>query len=169
MQFKVKTPRASAAKRRTGSRRLAAFTLAEVLVALGFIAIITPVVAQGLKLAGVAGEVSQRKALAMRVAERVLNETIVTGQWSAAGQSIAEQAGSITLHYTIRNEPWTALANITAVNSANGVNQNFVSANNLHLLSVDVSFPAQGQTYTVHLSTVVDITKQITANTPPVQ
>jgi type II secretory pathway pseudopilin PulG len=163
MEFKVKTPRPSAAK------KLAAFTLAEVLVALGFIAIITPVVVEGLKLASVAGEVSQRKALAMRVAERVLNETIVTGQWNSAGQSITEQAGSIPLRYTIRNEPWAALGNLTAVSTANGVNQNFVNGNNLHLLSVDVSFPAQGQTYTVHLSTVVDITKQVAASTPPIQ
>ncbi len=164
MDFKVKTPRPSAAKSPAG-----AFTLAEVLVALGFIAIITPVVVSGLKLASVAGEVSQRKALAMRLAERVMNETIVTGQWNATGQTITEQAGSLPLRYTIRNEPWTALGNITAVNTANGINQSYVNANNLHLLSVDVSFPAQGQTYTVHLSTVVDITKQITVNTPPVQ
>jgi type II secretory pathway pseudopilin PulG len=164
MEFKPKTPRPSAA-----NRFAAAFTLAEVLVALGFIAIITPVVVEGLKMASVAGEVSQRKALAMRVAERVLNETIVTGRWNAAGQGITEQAGSIPLRYTIRNEPWTALGNITAVNTANGVNQNYVNANNLHLLSVDVSFPAQGQTYTVHLSTVVDITKQVTVSTPPIQ
>jgi type II secretory pathway pseudopilin PulG len=148
---------------------MAGFTLAEVLVALGFIAIITPVVVQGLKLASLAGELAQRKALAMRLAERVLNETIVTGQWNSTGQNRTEQAGSIPLRYTIRNEPWTALGSLTSVNTVNGVNQNFVNANNLHLLSVDVAFPAQGQTYYVHLSTVVDITKQITATTPPVQ
>lgn len=164
MEFKPKTPRLCAAK-----SFAAAFTLAEVLVALGFIAIITPVVVEGLKLASVAGEVSQRKALAMRLAERVLNETIVTGQWNSTGQSIAEQAGPIALHYTVRNEPWTALGNLTSVSTASGVNQNFVNGNNLHLLSVDVSFPAQGQTYTVHLSTVIDITKQVTVSTPPVQ
>jgi type II secretory pathway pseudopilin PulG len=165
MEFKTKTPR------RTGvdAARRAGFTLAEVLVALGFIAVITPVVVQGLRLASLAGEVSQRKALAMRVAERVLNETIVTGRWNSAGQSATEQAGPIPLRYTIRNEPWTALSTATSVNTANGVNQGFVNANNLHLLSVDVSFPAQGQNYSVHLSTVVDITKQVTASTPPVQ
>jgi prepilin-type N-terminal cleavage/methylation domain-containing protein len=165
MEFKVKTPRRTA----VSAGRRAGFTLAEMLVALGLIAIITPVVVQGLKLASLAGEVSQRKALAMRVAERVLNETIVTGRWTSAGQGGTEQAGSIPLRYTIRNEPWTALSGVTSVNTANGVNQGFVNANNLHLLSVDVSFPAQGQTYSVHLSTVVDITKQITANAPPVQ
>ena len=165
MEFKVKTPRRTA----VSAWRRAGFTLVEVLVALGFMAIITPVVVQGLKLASLAGEVSQRKALAMRVAERVLNETIVTGQWNSAGQAGTEQAGAILLHYTIRNEPWTALSSAVSVNTANGINQGFVNPNNLHLLSVDVSYPAQGQTYSVHLSTVVDITKQITANTPPVQ
>ena len=52
MEFKVKTPRRTAASK----RRRAGFTLAEVLVALGFMAIITPVVVQGLKLASLAGE-----------------------------------------------------------------------------------------------------------------
>jgi type II secretion system protein I len=163
MEFKIKTPRLRAASRRAG------FTLVEVLVALGLIAVVTPVVVRGLSLASLAGELAQRKALAMRVAERVLNETIITGQWNAAGQTGTEQAGAIPLRWTIRNEPWSALGNITAVNTANGVNQGFVNANNLHLLSVDVSFLAQGQTYSVHLSTVIDITKQPTASTPPVQ
>ncbi len=165
MEFKNKTLRLRAAD----TARRAGFTLAEVLVALGFMAIITPVVVQGLKVASLAGEVSQRKALAMRVAERVLNETIVTGRWNSAGQGGTEQAGSIPLRYTIRNEPWTALSSAISVTTPNGVNQGFVNANNLHLLSVDVSFPAQGQNYSVHLSTVVDITKQVAANTPPVQ
>jgi type II secretory pathway pseudopilin PulG len=163
MEFKVKTPPPSAARHRAG------FTLAEVLVALGFIAVIAPVAVQGLKLASLAGEVSQRKILAMRVAERVLNETIVTGQWNTSGLSGTEQAGAIPLRWNIRNEPWTALANVTGINTANGINQSFVNGNNLHLLSVDVSFPVQGQTYAVHLSTVVDITKQVTVSTPPVQ
>lgn len=166
MKFNAKTPRRAAAKRRAA----AAFTLAEVLVALGFIALVTPVVAQGLKLASQAGEVSQRKALAMRVAERVLNETIVTGQWSSTGQTINQQEGNIPMRYTLRSEPWTALSSITSVSTANGVNPSFVNANNLHVLSVDVSFPAQGQNYTVHLSTVIDITKQVTVSSqPPVQ
>lgn len=165
MEFKPKTPRRAA--KTFGCR--AGFTLVEMLVALGLIAVITPVVVRGLSLASLAGELAQRKSLAMRVAGRVLNETILTGQWNATGQSGTEQAGPIPLRWTIRNEPWTALGSITSVNTANGVNQGFVNANNLHVLSVDVSFPAQGQTYSVHASTVIDITKQPSANSPPVQ
>ena len=139
-------------------------------MALGLIAVITPVVAQGLKLASKAGEVSQRKALAMRVAERVLNETIVTGNWNNTGSGGIENEGVIPVHWSIRNESWTALGNMTSVNTANGINQAYVNGNNLHLLSVDASFQAQGQTYTVHVSTVVDITKQVTvSSSPPVQ
>lgn len=162
MVFKPKTPR------RAGKNR-AGFTLAEILVALGLMAIITPVVVRGLSLASLAGELAQRKSLAIRVAGRILNETILTGQWNNTGQGGTEQAGAIPLHWTIRNEPWNALGTITSVNTANGINQGFVNANNLHVLSVDVSFPAQGQTYAVHVSTVIDITKQPAANTPPVQ
>src|SRR5580692_25753 len=128
MVFKIKTPRAAARPR-------AAFTLAEVLVALGLIALVTPVVVRGLNLASLAGEVSQRRALAMSVAERVLNETIVTVQWNPAGQGGTEQAGAIPLRYTIHNDPWNALSGVSSVNSPNGVNQSFVNANNLHVLS----------------------------------
>jgi type II secretory pathway pseudopilin PulG len=168
MRFKAKTPRQPSAARRRAA--IAAFTLAEVLVALGLIAVVTPVVTQGLKLASKAGEVSQRKALAMRVAERVLNETIVTGQWNQSSLGGVDTSGVVPVHWNIRNEPWTALGTVISVNTANGINQTFVNANNLHVLSVAASFPAQAQTYTVHVSTVVDITKQTTVtSTPPTQ
>ena len=44
-----------------------------------------------------------------------------------------------------------------------------VAATAIATLLIVAATSAQGQTYTVHLSTVVDITKQITVNTPPVQ
>ena len=151
------------------NRRRLGFTLAEVLVAMTFMAVVVPVVLQGLRLASLAGEVSQRKALAMRVAERVLNETIVTGQWNQNGRNGTEQAGATPLRWSVRNESWAALNNPPNINTAGGVNASFVNPNNLHQLSVDVSFPAQGRTFTVHLSTIVDITKQVAVNTPPNQ
>ena len=145
------------------------FTLVEVLLSLALIALIMPVVARGLNMASLAGEVSQRKALAMRLAERVLNETIITSQWTQVGQAYNETVGNVTMRYVVRNDPWTALNNPITLQTINAVNTTYVNPNNLHLLTVDVSFPAQGQTFTVHLSTVVDITKQNTANTPPKQ
>jgi prepilin-type N-terminal cleavage/methylation domain-containing protein len=152
-----------------GKIRSAGFTLVEILVALALTAAVVPIVSQGLKLAALAGEVSQRKAVAMRIAERILNETIITGQWNSVGQLRSEQAGPITYKCTVRNEPWSALNNPVNIGTANGVNVSVVSPNTLHLLTVEVNFSAQGQNYGVHLSTVVDITRQVTVNTPPSQ
>src|SRR5437660_12779604 len=52
-------------------KRSAAFTLAEVLAALAFMAILIPVVIECLNIASRAGEVAQRKTEAARVAERL--------------------------------------------------------------------------------------------------
>lgn len=146
--------------------RPAGFTLVEVLVALAFMIVVIPVVVQGLKIASLAGEVSQRKAIAVRIAERVLNETIVSGQWNGS-QSGTQNAGSYSFRWTIRNEPWAALSSVQAMSTTNGINQTYVNQNNLHQLSADVTFGAQDRTYSVEVSTVVDVSQQITANPPP--
>ena len=65
----------------------AAFTLAEVLAALVFMAIVIPVVVECLHVASQAGEVAQRKTEAARVAERILNESIVTTNWNQSAQN----------------------------------------------------------------------------------
>lgn len=145
------------------------FTLVEILVALALMAAVVPVISEGLKLASLAGELSQRKAYAMRIAERVLNETVITGQWNQVGQGRDEQSGAITYRWTLRNEPWSAVKNPVTLSTPNGINTTVINPNTLHLLTVDVSFLAQGHSYAVHLSTVVDITKLASANTPPVQ
>jgi type II secretion system protein I len=145
----------------------AGFTLAEVLVALALVALVVPVIVKCLNISTLAGEVSQRKAVAMRVAEKVLNETIVTGQWNAGSQKGTENGGKFQMQYTVRNEPWTAIGTAVNVGTANGLNQNVVNQNTLHLISVDVNYPAQGRSYAVHLSTVVDVSRQVTINPPP--
>ena len=60
-------------------RTRAAFTLAEVLAALLFMAIVIPVALEGLRIASLAGQVGERKAVAARVADRVLSELAVAG------------------------------------------------------------------------------------------
>src|SRR5579862_4318584 len=69
------------------SKFRAAFTLAEVLAAMAFMAILIPIVAECLTIASRAGEVAQRKSEAARVAERILNENIVTTNWNQSAQS----------------------------------------------------------------------------------
>ncbi len=121
----------SAAKRTTG------FTLAEVLAALVFMAIVIPVAVQGLRVASLSGVVAQRKGSAGRIAERLLNETIVTAQWKqGASQTGTVQEGPFEFRWRVRNDAWDREA--------------------LRLLSVEVTFSVQGQDYDVRLSTLVD-------------
>ena len=68
-------------------RSTAGFTLAEVLAALLFMAIVIPVAIEGMHIASRAGTVAERKGEAARVAQRLLTETLVTTNWNQAVQS----------------------------------------------------------------------------------
>ncbi len=114
----------------------AGFTLAEVLAALVFMAIVIPVAVEGLRLANQVGQVAHRKAIALRLAENVLNECIVTGQWQQSSQHGTIEEGPLEFLWRLQVERWT-----------DGV---------LQLVSVQVVFPVQGQEYDVQLSTLVD-------------
>ena len=122
-----------AAKRRVGG-----FTLAEVLAALVFMAIVIPVAVQALRVANLAGQVGLRKAAAARVAERVLNESIITTQMQGLSQNGVVEEGQQQYRWTIRSEPWRYDAML--------------------LLTIEVIFTVQGQKYDVRLSTLVNNT-----------
>jgi type II secretory pathway pseudopilin PulG len=115
---------------------MAAFTLAEVLAALVFLAILIPVIAECLSIASRAGEVAERKTEAMRVAERMLNESIVTTNWNQSSQSGTVNEGIRQFDWTLNNEPW--------------------NQDPIRLLTVKVKYSAQGHDYDVQLSTLVD-------------
>ena len=129
----------------TSSNRCAAnrrgFTLAEVLAALLFMAIVIPTAVEGLRIANRAGQVGERKAVAARIADRVLNEIVVTRGWQTGSQTGVIDEGPIAYNWSMRTEPW-------------------LYQNLLRLLTVRVSFPVQGQEYEVRLSTVVDTSVQ---------
>ena len=112
-----------------------AFTLAEVLAALVFMAIVIPVALQGLQIASRAGAMAERKREAARVAERVLNESVVTTNWNQAVQSKVVVEAEREYRCTLRTETW--------------------AESTMQLLSVEVTFPVQGQDYTVQMSTLV--------------
>jgi type II secretory pathway pseudopilin PulG len=123
-----------------GKRQANGFTLAEVMAALVFMAIVIPVALQALSIASRAGEVAGRKQEAALVAERVLNENIVTTNWDKAVQNGTIRQGLRDFRWTLRSEPW---------------NEDPYQSN-LRLLSVEVLFDAQGRDYSVKLSTLVD-------------
>ncbi len=116
--------------------RCAAFTLAEVLAALVFMAIVIPVVVECLHIATQANEVAERKTEASRVAERILNENIVTTNWNQSGQNGTVEDGTKQFDWTLKNEPW--------------------SQDPIRLLTVQVKYTVQGKDYNVQLSTLAD-------------
>jgi hypothetical protein len=101
-----------------------------------FLAIVIPVAVQGLRVANQAGQVGERKLVAARIGDRVLNELVATGQWRKSVQSGIAQEGLREYRWSVRLEPWNQTA--------------------LRLMTVQVFFPVQGREYDVQLSTIVD-------------
>jgi type II secretory pathway pseudopilin PulG len=118
----------------------AGFTLAEVLAALVFMAIVIPVALEGISIASRAGEVAARKSEAALVAEQILDQSIVTTNWNNSAQNGTLRQGNKDFRWTLRNETWNA----------------DLSETEMRLLSVDVTYQAQGRDYSVRLSTLVD-------------
>jgi Tfp pilus assembly protein PilV len=120
------------------ARRLshcAAFTLAEVLAAMLFLAIVIPAAVEAMHLASLAGEVAARKGAAARVADRILNESLVTTNWSNGTQSGTTSEGALDLRWTLTSQSWPQ-------DSA------------LQVVTAEVKFTAQGKDYSVKLNTL---------------
>ena len=80
----------------SNNRRRAGYTLAETLAALLFLAIVIPAVVEALHVASRAGTASIRRAVAARIAERMLTEaTLYTN--SSATQSGTQGEGTVAL------------------------------------------------------------------------
>jgi len=126
--------------RTRAGRARSGFTLAEVLAALLFMAIVVPVAIEGLHIAGLAGAVAERKGEAARIAQRVLTENLVTTNWSQSIQSGTTIDGQREFRWTLRTDPWTQDPAQTAMRQ----------------LSVHVEFTAQDRKYYVNMSTLVD-------------
>ena len=126
--------------RRFAGRSRRAFTLMEVLAAMLFMAIVIPVALQGMRVASRAGEVGQRKAVAGRICERVINELLVTGQYLQSSQSGVIEEGAKEYTWAMSVDPW--------------------DYSTLRIMTVQVNYVVQNQEYEVHLSTIVDPTIQ---------
>jgi hypothetical protein len=136
MKLKARPTSGSGDKRWHGG-----FTLAEVLAALVFMAIVIPVSIEGIRIANRAGVVSQRKAIAVRLGENVLNELMVTGQWQGGNRSGTFPDAPTGYRWELRNETW--------------------QRDSMRLLTLEVTFLAQEQEYNVELSTLVDSTQAV--------
>lgn len=154
------------ARRTNRIRAQNGFTLVEVLAALLFMAIVIPVAMQALQIASRAGEVAQRKIEAARVAERILNENIVTTNWTQSSQSGTVLEGTREFRWTLLNQPWSQnttnqipVETATAGQLTSGqpqVSATATSQTTMNLLSVEVVYVVQNRDYSVTLSTLVN-------------
>jgi type II secretory pathway pseudopilin PulG len=125
----------AAAKRRFQ----AAFTFAEVLAALVFMAIVIPVAMEGLQVANRAGVVAQRKGVAAQLADGMLNDLIVTNGWRTVRPSGTFSQDLLKgYRWVTENDMWTDDA--------------------MRLVSVEVFYMVQSREYSVRLSTLVQDT-----------
>lgn len=134
---------------RAPSNQSSGFTLAEVLAALVFMAILIPVALEGLSIASRTGQVAARKSEAALVAESILNETIITTNWNSSLQNGTVRQGTHDFNWTLRNDAWTQDPNATTMRQ----------------LSVEVKYSAQGRDYGVRLTTLVDSAPPTTTTT----
>ena len=144
------------------SRR--AFTLAEVLAALLFMAIVIPVAVEGLRVASLAGAVAVRKGQATQLAERLLAESIVLTNWGQSGQSGTVTEGNRLFRWNLRSETWNQPATNRAMASGGGmmagsqptVDATTASQVTMNLVSIEVTFAVQNRDYAVRLGTLVN-------------
>jgi len=129
----------------TNCNRAAGFTLVEVLAALLFLAIVIPTAVEALHVATLSGEVAARKSAAARVADRVLNESIVMTNWSAGTQNGTVTEGAVDYRWTLTSQNWPQ--------------------DTMQLLTVEVKYPAQGKDYSVKLSTLASLQTQTPGTT----
>lgn len=123
--------------RSTGrAAQASAFTLIEVLAALMLMAIVIPVAMQGMGIASRAGVMGQRKAAAMRVADRLLNEYVIAGQASQMGTSGTVAEGAGTYDWSLETQTWPEDAMLQ--------------------LTMRVTFTVQGESFSVAASTLLD-------------
>jgi len=126
------------------SRHTSAFTLAEVLAAMMFLAIVIPVAVEALHVSSLAGEVAARKGAAARIADRVLNESLVTTNWVGSARNGTVSENAIDYRWALSAQNWPQ--------QLNPLNSTIP----MEMLTAKVTFQAQGKDYTVTLSTLAN-------------
>ena len=132
--MKFTTPQANNNRRRGG------FTLAEVMAALLFLAIVIPTAVEAIRVASLAGEVATRKAAAMRVADAVLNQSLVMTNWVNGPQNGTQGEGLQQYDWTVSSESW--------------------SVDTMQVVTAEVKYSAQGKQYSVKMSTLAALPGQ---------
>lgn len=132
------------ANRANGANAIQAggFTLMEVLAALVFLAILVPAVLSALSLSSRVSTLAERRAVAAELAENQLNEELIANTW----QTAAATQGDFGPDYPGYSWQMTQT-------SWNGTGDAMTS--NMTELTMEVTFPVQGQPQSVKLTTLV--------------
>ena len=117
-------------------RSRAGFTFAEVLAALVFMAIVIPVVMQGLSIANRAGVGAERKEFAVQLAANMLNQLSISNFWQTAQASGTFEQDYPGYAWSMQQQTWPD--------------------GDMQQLTLEVTYPLQGRIFTVELSTLVD-------------
>ena len=105
-----------------------------------FLAIVIPAAVEAMHVASLAGEVAARKGAAARVADRVLNESLVMTNWSNGLQSGTITEGTLDFHWALSSQNWPQ--------------------DSMELVTAEVTYQAQGKNYSVKLSTLANLQNQ---------
>jgi type II secretory pathway pseudopilin PulG len=106
-----------------------------VLAAMVIMAIVIPVAIEGLRIGSRAGVVAQRKGVAVQLADGLLNELVVTGQWQDSAQSGDFGDRHDGYRWRLVNETW--------------------GKDSMRLITIEVLYEVQSQEYSVLLSTLM--------------
>jgi hypothetical protein len=139
-------------------RNRAAFTLAEVLAAMLFLAIVIPVAVEALHVSSFMGEVAARKSVAARIADRVLNESLVMTNWTSGAQGGTISEGPLDFKWTLTTQNWPP-------GPAQSVTLQSGPMVPMQIITAEVKFPAQGRDYSVTMSTLATYPNQFGTTT----
>ena len=116
------------------------FTFAELLAAMVFVAILIPAAMHGLAIANRAGVVADHKRVAAALADKLLNETIVTEDWRHGDQTGDFGEEWPGYRWAVQSEGW--------------------DVDTMEVVSVEVFYEVQGVQYSVRLSTLAKETEE---------
>jgi hypothetical protein len=105
------------------------------MAAMMFLAIVIPVAVGALHVASLGGEVAVRRGMAARIADRVLNESLVMTNWVNGTQSGTATEKGLQFNWTLTGQSWT-------------------QDPAMQLVTTEVKFTAQAKEYSVKLNTL---------------
>jgi type II secretory pathway pseudopilin PulG len=121
------------------ARGQGAFTLAETLASLAFVAVVIPIAVHGVRVANLAAQVADRRIVATRVADHVLGELVATGRWNMASSGTVQE-GRHTFTWQSQSIAWERAT--------------------LREVSVTVSYTVQGNPHVARAATILDSAQQ---------